>query len=96
MATAIFSYKRRRLQGLENRDLTGESVVGLKPLHVLLANYDHKVFKPTPTPTPLTTMLSKNGSGLQLIDTSNSTNIEQQDDSSPVSIVSIKLESNTG
>ena len=84
MATAIFSYKRRRLQGLENRDLTGESVVGLKPLHVLLANYDHKVFK------------TKNGSGLKLIDTSNSTNIEQQDVSSPVSIVSIKLESNTG
>ena len=88
MATAIFSYKRRRLQGLENRDLTGESVVGLKPLHVLLANYDNKVFKPTPLP--------KNGSGLKLIDTANSTNIEQQDVSSPVSIVSIKLESNTG
>lgn len=88
MATAIFSYKRRRLQGLENRDLTGESVVGLKPLHVLLANYDHKVFIPTPLP--------KNDSGLKLIDTANSTNIEQQDVSSPVSIVSIKLESNTG
>ncbi len=94
MATATMSNKRRRLHGLENQDLTGESVVGLKPLHVLLANNEHKIFKPTPT--PFTPMLFKKGSGLQLIDTSNSTNTEKQDVPSPVSIVSIKNEINTG
>ena len=87
MSSATWTSKKRKLFGVENQDLTGESVVGLKPLHVLLANY--KVIKPT----PLSPLLFKNN--LQLIDTTNKTYKEQNDIPSPVSII-LKEEINTG